>query len=184
MYLSIYAMDTNTPVPPARKQPVNRVNLVSEMRREKREREERQARLDAEDTARREQERRIVAEAKALAEAIIAEAKEQAAVITVQAVEEVEARPRLVHDIISAVAEEYGVTVAEIKGLRREKYIVPARQEAMARVYRERPDLSLTVLGRLFHRDHTTVLSAIKKMGVWRKPGSGKHPVKGPHEAR
>lgn len=82
-------------------------------------------------------------------------------------------RGRAVSEIIQEVGEKHGVTKGEIIGDRRSRYIVAARHEAMARVYKARPDLSLPMIGRLFGgRDHTTVIHAARKMGVHesRKP--------------
>ena len=68
--------------------------------------------------------------------------------------------------IIASVAEEHGVTVAEIIGPRRNAWIVKARWEAIKRVSLE-TGWSLPRIGRCFgNRDHTTVLHALRKMGV------------------
>lgn len=65
------------------------------------------------------------------------------------------------------VAEEHGLRLAEIDGPRRSKLIVAARHEAMARVYVECPELSTPEIGRMFgNRDHSTVLNAVRRMGV------------------
>lgn len=72
-----------------------------------------------------------------------------------------------VEQIILEEANEAGVTLEDIRGRRRMRNIVNARQKAMARTYVERPDLSLPQIGRLFGgRDHTTVLHAARKCGV------------------
>ncbi|QKV17840.1 helix-turn-helix domain-containing protein [Oricola thermophila] len=72
-----------------------------------------------------------------------------------------------VEQIIREEAARAGITPGELKGRRRKKNIVEARQRAIARAYRERPDLSLPQLGRLFGgRDHSTILHAVKKLGV------------------
>ncbi len=68
------------------------------------------------------------------------------------------------------VAQAHGVTLGEMDGPRRERRIVNARHEAMARVYVECPELSLPEIGRMFGgRDHTTALWAVKRMGVHRQ---------------
>jgi chromosomal replication initiator protein len=60
-----------------------------------------------------------------------------------------------------------------MKSDHRMKKFVDARQEAMARIYRERPDISMVMIGKLLGgRDHTTVLSALKKLKVWRGAAS------------
>lgn len=63
--------------------------------------------------------------------------------------------------IIAAVAAETGIALDAIKGEQRVARIAGARQLAMWRVADE-TELSLSEIGRLFHRDHTTVLHAIR----------------------
>lgn len=77
---------------------------------------------------------------------------------------------RSVIDLIKEVLVDYpGVSVQDICGIKRSVAIVEPRHKAMAKVYDERPDLSLGEIGKHFGgRDHTTVQSAVKKMGVWR----------------
>ena len=71
-----------------------------------------------------------------------------------------------VSDIIKEVSRETGVSAEEILGTRGQVHIAEARQLAMAKVYAERRDLSLTQIGRKFDRHHTTVLHAARKYGV------------------
>ena len=59
-------------------------------------------------------------------------------------------------------AEKHGVTVAKIDGPRRSEKIVHARQEAMWRAKNE-TNLSFPSLGKLFDRDHTTVMWGIRQ---------------------
>lgn len=77
---------------------------------------------------------------------------------------------RSVVEIIKEVLVDYpGLTVNDICGTRRSASIVEPRHKAMAKVYEERTDLSLGDIGKHFGgRDHSTALSAVKKMGVWR----------------
>jgi chromosomal replication initiator protein len=70
--------------------------------------------------------------------------------------------------IIVSIARKYGLPITALLAPIRLKRVVDARHEAMAAVYVECPGLSLPDIGRLFNRDHTTCLSAIKKAGVWR----------------
>lgn len=70
-------------------------------------------------------------------------------------------------DIIRQTSASTGISIGEILGNRRSRPIVAARHMAMARAYVERPDLSLPELGRLFKREHTSILACVKKMGVW-----------------
>lgn len=65
-------------------------------------------------------------------------------------------------EIVSAVAAEAGVTVADILGPRRNIPVVRARHEAMRAVARAFPQMSLPQVGRLFQRDHTTILNALR----------------------
>lgn len=69
-----------------------------------------------------------------------------------------------VREIIAAVSVDTGVPVADILGPRRTKHIVEARFQAIAEARKRRPDLSLPQLGRAFNRDHTSILSALRKM--------------------
>lgn len=75
-------------------------------------------------------------------------------------------------DIIKRVAVEHRLRPEEITGESRRLPIVRARHAAMAAIYVERPDLSLPQIGRAFGKDHTTVLSALQKLGVCRKAAS------------
>ena len=64
--------------------------------------------------------------------------------------------------IIYRVAKAHEISVADIKGSCRKKYIVAARQEAAWRLREERK-LTLNQIGSLLgHKDHTTILHAIK----------------------
>ena len=64
--------------------------------------------------------------------------------------------------IASEVALRTGVAVWEMQGPRRDAWITKARHEAMSRC-RHEAHCSLTIIGRYFNRDHTTVLHAIRK---------------------
>jgi hypothetical protein len=70
--------------------------------------------------------------------------------------------------IVVEVAERHGLAVEDILGPRRSGPLIAARHEAMAEVYTRCPALTLPQIGVLFNRDHTTVLSALKKLKVWR----------------
>lgn len=63
--------------------------------------------------------------------------------------------------ITSAVAEDYGVTVARIQSRRRNPEFAIPRMVAMY-LCREILGQSTTAVGRHFDRDHTTVLHAVK----------------------
>ncbi|OCP36748.1 helix-turn-helix domain-containing protein [Ensifer sp. LC163] len=71
---------------------------------------------------------------------------------------------RPVRDIVQEVLVLYpGVTWEDITSVRREKRLIEPRHRCMAAVYEERKDLSLPMLGRVFRRDHTTILHAVHK---------------------
>lgn len=65
-------------------------------------------------------------------------------------------------DIIAEVASRHGMLARDILGVHRSKPVVLARQEAMWRVHRDRPEISFPQLGRLFDRDHSTVIHGIR----------------------
>ncbi len=62
--------------------------------------------------------------------------------------------------IIAAAARRYGVTAEDILGTKRTKDIKDARNLSMY-IIREVTDLSLTALGTMFNRDHSTIHSNI-----------------------
>jgi chromosomal replication initiation ATPase DnaA len=64
------------------------------------------------------------------------------------------------------IAQEHGVEMNDMLGPRRWKKFLDARQEAMCTVYLDFPHLSLTQIGKMFRRDHTTVLNALEKFEV------------------
>ena len=64
--------------------------------------------------------------------------------------------------ITREVALRTGVPVEAMQGPSRVAWITEARHEAMCRC-RHEAHCSLTIIGRYFNRDHTTVLHAIRK---------------------
>lgn len=109
----------------------------------------------------------IIATAHDKAEQIIAEAVEKAARILSPDNDEVVPVPNL----IRFVAEKHGVPYSAVTGCSRSEVIVEIRHEAMALVYSRRPDLSLPQIGKFFGgKDHTTILHAVRKLGVHRTP--------------
>ncbi|NVD38973.1 chromosomal replication initiator DnaA [Ensifer sp. HO-A22] len=71
---------------------------------------------------------------------------------------------RPVREIVDEVLLAYpGIGWADVIGVRRERRLVEPRHRCMAAVYDEREDLSLPALGRIFRRDHTSVLHAVNK---------------------
>jgi chromosomal replication initiator protein len=67
-------------------------------------------------------------------------------------------------DIITAAADSYGFTVAEVQGPSRRQPLVMCRQVGMY-LCRELTDLSLPKIGEVFGgRDHTTVIHSLDKV--------------------
>jgi chromosomal replication initiation ATPase DnaA len=62
------------------------------------------------------------------------------------------------------LAEHPGYTVGDILSQRRDKRLTAVRQLCMYAVHKRRPDLSLPQIGKVFKRDHTTILHAIRKI--------------------
>lgn len=71
--------------------------------------------------------------------------------------------------VIARVALEMDVRIEDLLGPRRSVKLVEARHKAMIAVALERPKLSLPQIGRLFNRDHTTIIHALQKHGVDRR---------------
>ncbi len=68
-----------------------------------------------------------------------------------------------------------GVSYEEVTGSRKMQRIVDARHACIAAVFIERPDMSYSMIAQEFgHRDHTTVLRAIRKMGLARPSNEGR----------
>ena len=65
--------------------------------------------------------------------------------------------------IFDAVSKKYNVSVEEIKGKRRNDNIANARHVCIYLI-RNMTEMSLSAIGELFSRDHTTVISSIKKV--------------------
>lgn len=60
------------------------------------------------------------------------------------------------------------VSFSDIVGPRRTRELVEPRHRCMVAVYTERADLSLPQIGKIFERDHTTIISALRKFNVKR----------------
>lgn len=67
--------------------------------------------------------------------------------------------------IIAQVAACHRLTVEDILGPSRKAPVIAARQDAMVEVFLARTDLSFPMIGRVFHRDHSTVVHAVKRRG-------------------
>ncbi|PLP56243.1 hypothetical protein CYK37_26030 [Mesorhizobium loti] len=86
--------------------------------------------------------------------------------------------PRMpAREIISRVGALHGYRLDEITGPRLEKKLVQARFDAIKAVADARPDMSLPQIGRIFNRDHTSILHALKKRG-------GRRPEQGPAQGQ
>lgn len=66
--------------------------------------------------------------------------------------------------IIERVSTAFGIPYREVMGASRTREVAAARQVAMYEVRKARPDLSLPQIGRIFGRDHTTVIHAVRKV--------------------
>ena len=124
------------------------VRTIEQIRAEKRRQREVEARRQMEEEARR----RIVAE------------RNMAAVRTYRCID-IRGSVTPAKDIVRWVAEMKGVTVDDILGNRRERQFVTARFDAIKAVADARPDLSLSQIGKIFNRDHTTIIHALNKRG-------------------
>lgn len=66
-------------------------------------------------------------------------------------------------EMLLAIAEKHGVTVQEIIGRRRFSNLIAARFEAVYEITKA-TGWSLPRIGRLFNRDHTTILHCLRVM--------------------
>ena len=72
----------------------------------------------------------------------------------------------LVKALIAKVALEHRSNYGEVTGSSRLAYIVRARQYAIAEVARHYPQFSTSMIGRMFKKDHSTVLWALHRAGM------------------
>lgn len=70
--------------------------------------------------------------------------------------------PGACHRIIEEVAAKHDIPVHDILSDRRARVLIPARHEAIWRCVMETP-LSLPAIGRVFHRDHTSIGHAVMR---------------------
>ena len=63
--------------------------------------------------------------------------------------------------IVEDVCDFYGLTTAQVKGKCRLRGYVKARFVAIY-IIRKRTGLTLKEIGRLFHRDHTSIIHAVQ----------------------
>lgn len=68
--------------------------------------------------------------------------------------------------IIEHVAAWYGLTANDVLSQNREHRMIDCRFDAIAAVAVNFPELSTPAIGRIFGRDHSTILHALKKRGL------------------
>lgn len=95
---------------------------------------------------------------------LLAQAK---ALLTGRRVDETDAdrtddRPSIDMIVAGVLADFPGVSWEDVISVRRERRLVKPRHACMRAVYEKRADLSLPRIGRIFRRDHTTVLAVVK----------------------
>jgi hypothetical protein len=73
--------------------------------------------------------------------------------------------------IAIAVARKHGLKFSDLRGPSRERHVVAARHEAIKTIRRECNNLSLPAIGRIFNRDHTTVLYVVRGGKGWKRNG-------------
>ena len=69
----------------------------------------------------------------------------------------------LIERILSAVCKKYGVSEEDIKSKKKTENIANARHVAIY-ISRKITDLSLPNIGKIFSRDHSTIISSINKV--------------------
>lgn len=65
------------------------------------------------------------------------------------------------HGVLEAVAKRHRLTIDEIRGPSRKRYICNARWDAM-RLLRDR-GMSLPTIGRILNRDHATIIHGLRR---------------------
>lgn len=131
---------------------------------EQRQRETRKMEMLAEAESRR----RYEEESRVRAELIAAQRKEAQAFKATEAyrviiVSEAGEGKQSARSIIDRVASVFGVSYGEIVGQRRNRHVVAARHAAIQAVVEARPDMTLPMVGRIFNKDHTTIMHALGK---------------------
>ena len=71
----------------------------------------------------------------------------------------------LIERILNAVSKKYGVSAEDIKSKKKTENIASARHVAIY-IIRKETELSLKEIGRLFNRDHTTIMASINKVDI------------------
>ncbi len=72
--------------------------------------------------------------------------------------------PPIVREVIARVSSERGVSEAEILSRCGINHVVSARHEAIRQLAAERPQWSSVRIGKMFDRDHSTVLYILGRL--------------------
>lgn len=90
-------------------------------------------------------------------------------VVAVKAEEPVVAIPsafngmkRQARNLIAEIAQAHGVTFRDVIGSTRFKEVVAARMESCFQIAKQIPEMSLSQIGQLIRKDHTTVINAVR----------------------
>lgn len=78
----------------------------------------------------------------------------------------IETRGRSIADISAEVANECGVDLRVMRSALVLDHIVAARDKALARIRRERPDVSSGTVAAYFNREPSTIRHSWRKSGV------------------
>lgn len=147
-------MRSAKPKPPKEKPEVR--NLV-EINRQRREAYERRARREAWERAIQAERTKREAKRRKLLERIENVRKALAAdVVTVP-------RRVPVNDLLATFCFENKVTIEQLRAHNRQVALTILRDKAIRLVRDARPDMSLPAIGRVFDRDHTTIIWSLKK---------------------
>lgn len=73
--------------------------------------------------------------------------------------------------IVAEVAQEYGVSIAQLKGPQQQQCLVKPRHESWLRLY-QTGLINISQIGRMFNRDHSTVHYGIKRAEERRRQGT------------
>ena len=132
-------------------------------KRRQSEREERMARVRQEAEAQRAHQealRERMAHEKAKAEA---DKEAVRKLVSQYRVIEVKPQVRPAKSIIRDIAEAHGYTLNDILGVRRNKQLVTVRHMCIRAVADAKPEMSLPAIGRIFQRDHSSIIHALSK---------------------
>lgn len=89
---------------------------------------------------------------------------------TIEASEEKHDRRSMLEITREVLSRHEGVSLADIRSHKRQRYITKARHDVIRSIFAERADLTSPVVGRFLNRDHTSILSAAGKLA--RKPST------------